>query len=101
MDVMQFLADSRKIQSHMNKQVLLEKSLTSFGLILSLIKKCVCAQNRNQWRCVSNCRNGRDQTHNEQAFLSHKKARLQLEPVRTAYKRKSEKDLVANITGVS
>jgi hypothetical protein len=29
------------------------------------------------------------------------KARLQLEPIQTAYKRKTEKDLVANITGVS
>jgi hypothetical protein len=42
-----------------------------------------------------------DHTHNKQAFLSHKKARLQLQPVRKAYKRKTEKDLVANITGVS
>jgi hypothetical protein len=48
----------RQIQSHINKQVFLEKSLRSSGLILSLTKKCGCAQNRNQWQCKSNCRNG-------------------------------------------
>jgi hypothetical protein len=41
-----------------------------------------------------------DQSLNEQAFQSHKTARLQLEPTRTEYKGKTEKDLVANITGV-
>jgi hypothetical protein len=60
---MQFLSDSRKILTGKSnytfkKQVLLEKSLGSSGLTLSLMKKCGCAQNRNPWQCKSNCRNG-------------------------------------------
>jgi hypothetical protein len=42
-----------------------------------------------------------DQTHNEKAFPSHKKARFQLEPTRTVYKRKTVKDMEANNKGAS
>jgi hypothetical protein len=37
-----------------------------------------------------------DQKHNEKAFPSHKKARFQLESIRTAYKRNTVKDLDPN-----
>jgi len=42
------------------------KQTGAFGKIIeffwpkdySLMKKCGCVKNRNQWRCESNCRNG-------------------------------------------
>lgn len=41
-----------------------------------------------------------DQTRNERAFLSHKKARFQLDPERAAHSKKTDKDLVTNNTAV-
>jgi hypothetical protein len=84
------------------------KKTGAFGKIIRFFRPYVIC-NEEVWMCTKQTRGGADQTaemevdhtHNEQAFLSHKKARLQLEPIQTAYNRKTKKDLVANITEVS